>query len=86
MARRSRTVSVDRLLAELSKLDARRSVIVVDIRNVLSQVGTPLGRGVLTRPRADRWPGFTMSAEAKARISAAQRKRWATFRKAKAPS
>jgi hypothetical protein len=85
MARRGRktgSVSVDKLIAELSSLDARRRDIVAAIKAAIAPLGTALqSGGVLGPKKTGRRPGFKMSAAAKAKIAAAQRARWARVKK-----
>jgi hypothetical protein len=76
----SRTVSVDKLISELASLDARRRRVVAAIHHALSALGTTLSDAGVARPRTGRRPGFKMSAEARAKIAAAQRRRWAKVR------
>lgn len=78
---KARTVSVDSLIAELSQLDARRRRVVAAIQSALSQLDASFS-GAGRSPDLGKWrpgrrPGFKMSAEAKAKIAAAQRRRWA---------
>jgi hypothetical protein len=81
-SRKSGSVSVDKLIAELSRLDARRRDIVAAIKNAIAPLGASLeGAGGLLVRRTGRRPGFKMSAAAKAKIAAAQRARWARVKK-----
>lgn len=85
MVRRSRqssgSVSIDKLIAELSSLDARRRDIVAAIKNAIAPLGAALGGGSSPIKKTGRRPGFKMSAAAKAKIAAAQRARWAKVKK-----
>jgi hypothetical protein len=85
--RRGRGVSLDGLMAELRSLDTRRTEIVSSIQNALASVtggmvspaagrrrGRPAGSTNKTKGTRKR---RTMSDAARAKISAAQKKRWA---------
>lgn len=84
MASRSRkpsSVSVDKLIAELSRIDARRREVIAAIKDAIAPLGASMeGIGGLVK-RTGRRPGFKMSAAAKAKIAAAQRARWARVKK-----
>lgn len=82
--RRSGSTSVDKLIAELSRLDARRRDIVAAIKSAIAPIGATLegGAGGGVVKKTGRRPGFKMSAAAKAKIAAAQRARWAKVKKA----
>jgi hypothetical protein len=97
MAKRGRAVSIDRLVKQVSQLDAQRKALLDRIRevvgNVLKDDGTPfpLGRDVdggtikqtASRKRAMGGKRRKMSAAARKAISDAQKKRWAKQKAAK---
>ena len=88
--RRRRSGSLAEIATELEQLDARRRVLIAQLRDLTAQLtggpelpggrsgGNELPGG---RQPGGRRPGFKMSAEAKATIAAAQRKRWAKAKK-----
>jgi len=88
MARRS-TVSHDILHAALSGLEAQKQKIelqIAEVRAIVHGVGAGVRAGIQTLahpPKETRLKRVkrTLSAEARKRIAAAQKKRWATFRK-----
>jgi len=88
--RRPKTTSLLSLVQQLNALDAARQALLAQIRaatNALSG-GAPEAAvtvsvaGVPARRRGGRRKGFKMSAEARAKISAAAKKRWAAKKKA----
>ena len=83
-----RTKSVDKMLLEaaLQGLELQRQKIEDQIRDVRSRLGGPGRRpaaaaGPATAPARKRGGRRPLSAEARKRIAAAQKKRWAAFRK-----
>ena len=89
MAKRGRAVSIDRMMKEVTQLDARRAALIKRIRQTLDASlkavgdtvhmageGTGFAAGVRGPARARR--KRTMSAKARKAISDAQKKRWAT--------
>jgi hypothetical protein len=72
------------LVSQLDALDTRRRKLVAEIQHAASGLSS---RGSLASvstgmSRGGRRPGFKLSAEARAKISAAQKKRWAKTKKA----
>lgn len=95
MAKRGRTASVDKLLARLKELDSERIAVMAGIKAAVGHIlgsDTPAPRAAkLKSPQPKSMPTDTapvvkkrapMSAEARAKIAAAQRKRWAKQKKA----
>jgi hypothetical protein len=76
----SSAASIDRLLAELTEIDTRRTLLVNTIRETLTPLLGLVAGELGERRTVGRRPGFKMSAAAKAKIAAAQRARWARFR------
>lgn len=95
MAKRRRTFSLDTLMAELSQLDSRRKQVVASIQNAVSSVLGGVPSPFSVGPKRGRRAGSKnvapkgarkrrkMSAAARAKISAAQKKRWAAQRAGK---
>jgi hypothetical protein len=89
--RRPKTTSLLALVQQLNSLDAQRQALLAQIRaatNALSG-GAPdaaaavsAAAGAPAKRRGGRRKGFKMSAEARAKISAAAKKRWAARKKA----
>jgi hypothetical protein len=75
-------VSIDRLLAELEKVTARREELLTELRSALALVADDLGQPRKRNSGVKR----TISPEARKRIAAAAKKRWAAYRAAKAKS
>ena len=90
MAKRKRTFSLDRLVAELSTLDGRRKTLISQLNAALRSLGR--GAGAVAAPfsataRRSRAAGSrsvkrkgrkrTISAAGRKKISDAQKKRWA---------
>ena len=86
--RRGRQISLDGLVARLSALDKERIAIQQRIVSAVRSLGVPspfsfgaASRGRRGRPAGTKTRGVRkrrkMSAEARAKIAAAQRKRWA---------
>ena len=78
------------LEAALRGLEAQRDKLDEQIRQVHAMMGRRVGRPSKQSARAENGPAAssgkarkkrTLSAEARKRIAAAQKKRWATFRK-----
>ena len=90
--RRGRTVSLDGLVAALSELDRQRKAITDQLRaaigKALSDVPSPFSTGLKRgRPAGSKNVALKgarkrrkMSAAARAKISAAQKKRWAKMK------
>lgn len=93
MAKRGRAASVDKLLARLKELDHERVAVMAGIKAAVGHifVGDP-PKSSLKKvkppkmnapvPAATTTTRAPMSAEARAKIAAAQRRRWAKHRKA----
>jgi len=95
MAKRTSSGSLTALARELSLLEGRRDILVAEIQRAVASLGGGTGTGNPGparrgpgRPKGSgkkkggRKKGFKMSKAAKAKISAAQKKRWAqTFGK-----
>ena len=85
--RRPRMVSIDSLMFELGKLEGRRREIVSQIRKAMTGIGVALRDGEAPFPlgeiarSAKKTVKKKMSAEARAKISAAQKARWAKVAK-----
>ena len=90
MAKRGRTASVDKLLARLNELDKERVAVMAGIKAAVGHIlggETPAPRPAKSKssqntavpPAAAPAPSkrAPMSAEARAKIAAAQRRRWA---------
>jgi hypothetical protein len=75
------------LVAQLEKLDDQRRALIASIRAAADALvsGAPdsggAGVGNGRTAKGGRRKGFTLSAEARAKIAAAQKKRWAARRK-----
>lgn len=95
MAKRGRTASVDKLLARLKELDAERVAVMAGIKAAVGHIlgsDEPAPRAAKAKPAQVKpehpapAPAVKtrppMSAEARAKIAAAQRKRWARQKKA----
>ena len=93
MAKRGRTASVDKLLARLTELDRERVAVMAGIKAAVGHIfsggsqktSQAKHKAVKTRPAKATAPvrkRKPMSAEARAKIAAAQRRRWAKHRKA----
>src|SRR5215510_10265270 len=95
MPRPKKTVDVQGFIAaaerRIREINDERNTIMASLRRLLANLGdTAPSRGrssarrataaASSRNKGGRRPGFKMSAEAKARISAAQKKRWAAYR------
>jgi len=96
MPRPKKTVDVQGFIAaaerRIRELNDERNAITASLRRLLANLSdtTTPARGrssarraaatAAARNKGGRRPGFKMSAEAKARISAAQKKRWAAYR------
>jgi hypothetical protein len=88
MAKRGRkaaSISLDALIDELNTLEARRDAIVTQVRSALSNIGERATARVNevknTVVKAVKRGRRKMSDEARAKISAAQKARWAKSRK-----
>jgi hypothetical protein len=90
MAKRARRPkgTLAALVRKLESLDAERRAVIAGIRaateSLLGGGGTTGGdtvRSTGNRRRGGRRKGFTLSAEARAKIAAAQKRRWAAQRK-----
>jgi hypothetical protein len=72
------------LVSQLDALDTRRRKLVAEIQHAASGLSggplTSVSSGGMSK--GGRRPGFKLSAEARAKISAAQKKRWAKTKKA----
>jgi hypothetical protein len=82
--RRARTLG--QLARLLDKLNTQRQSVISEIRAAVEQLsfgsaaplaGIPLTSRVAGKGRGGRRKGFKMSAEARAKIAAAQKRRWA---------
>jgi hypothetical protein len=66
------------LVNQLDALDAKRRALVAEIQKAAGELGSgvsvPAARG---GSKGGRRPGFKLSAEARAKIGAAQKRRWA---------
>lgn len=98
MAKRGRTASVDKLLARLKELDGERLAIMAGIKAAVGHIlGHESQNRTETRKKTAKVKPFEapaakvkapvrkrapMSAEARAKIAAAQRRRWAKQKKA----
>jgi hypothetical protein len=69
------TVSIDKLVNELNRVNTRRDELIAQINSAIANA-TKGTAGVRRKKGKKR----TMSAEAKKRIAAAARKRWAKYR------
>lgn len=65
------------LVNELTALDARRVVLVQRIQAAAGALETGRATGASAGRKGGRRKGFTLSAEARHKISLAQKKRWA---------
>jgi len=89
MAKRGRKpkTGLAALVAQLEKLDDQRRALIAGIRSAAAALvsgasdsgGAGVGNG--QKAKGGRRKGFTLSAEARAKIAAAQKKRWAAQRK-----
>jgi hypothetical protein len=79
MPRGRREASIVSLVNRLDTLDAKRRDLVADIQRAAGALSG--GEGHLPSPfgkrKGGRRKGFKLSAEARAKIAAAQKKRWA---------
>lgn len=94
MAKRGRATSVDKLLARLKELDRERVAVMAGIKAAVGHIFTGDAPGKAPKkaakppkmnppvPDAPVTTRAPMSAEARAKIAAAQRRRWAKHRKA----
>jgi hypothetical protein len=90
MAKRGRSMSLDKLVSQLSALDSQRKTLVSKLRmavaawsgdNPFPRKASTTGRSSRGRKKVAHGRGRKrrkMSAAARAKISAAQRARWAT--------
>jgi hypothetical protein len=86
MLRGRRETTLVRLVNQLDALDAKRRQVVAHIQQAVAGLGvgdTRRGRISSGAPRKGRPHGSKMSPEARAKISAAQKARWAKQRAAK---
>lgn len=90
MAKKSATPNYEILEAALQGLEAQKQRIDEQIAQIQSMMGRRAGRppksahsqeGGTARGRAGQGKRRNLSAEARKRIAAAQKKRWAEFRK-----
>jgi hypothetical protein len=72
------------LVNQLDALDTKRRKLVAEIQHAVSGLSAGTLASVSTggMSKGGRRPGFKLSAEARAKISAAQKKRWAKTKKA----
>ena len=84
MPRGRRESALVTLVNQLDALDARRRKLVAEIQHAASGLSGGSFASVSTgvKSKGGRRPGFKLSAEARAKISAAQKKRWAKTKKA----
>lgn len=85
MPRGRRESALVTLVNQLDALDSKRRKLVAKIQAAAGALETGPATGAPTgrRGRGGRKKGFKLSAEARARISAAQKKRWAKQKAAK---
>jgi len=86
MATGRRESTLISLVNQLDALDAKRRALVAQIQAAASRLGSTesAAPAAATGGRGGRRPGFKLSAEARAKIAAAQKKRWAAHRAKKA--
>ena len=79
MPRGRRESALITLVNELDALDARRRKLVAAIQHAVTGLsgGSSASVSPSRRSKGGRRPGFKLSAEARAKIAAAQKKRWA---------
>jgi hypothetical protein len=84
MATGRRETALITLVQQLDALDAKRRELVAQIQAAAGSLGSTEATGVSSPNKGGRRAGFKLSAEARAKIAAAQRKRWAAHKAKKA--
>ena len=79
MPRGRREAALVTLVSQLDALDTKRRKLVAEIQRAANglSVGSWASESTNRKGKGGRRPGFKLSAEARAKISAAQKKRWA---------
>jgi hypothetical protein len=77
MPRGRRETTLITLVNQLDALDAKRRKLVTEIQHAAGNLQGAAAPAATRRTKGGRRKGFKMSAEARAKIAAAQKKRWA---------